>query len=257
MGDEAATGARETLKELAAAIESHFRSDLLGLYLFGSLAAGGFYPGKSDLDLMAIIAAEVEEGSQLEELRSLHDKFVSERPTWVERIEVAYVERGVLRTFGDRPRGSIAVVSPGEPLHIRDAGLELTLDWHGVITVGETILGPPPLDLGPPVSRSTYRHAVETLLKEWPTRVRASWVAYVPAHQGYVVMTLCRALYALATGEQATKEEAATWVAARYPEWSRFISEAHATYRADVRDSHHDLISFTDYAVAQADDPNR
>ncbi len=27
--------------------------------------------------------------------------------------------------------------------------------------------------------------------------------------------------------------------------------------RADVRDSHHDLISFTDYAVARADDPNR
>jgi hypothetical protein len=48
MEDEAATGARETLKELAAAIESHFRSELLGLYLFGSLAAGGFYPGKSD-----------------------------------------------------------------------------------------------------------------------------------------------------------------------------------------------------------------
>jgi hypothetical protein len=69
-------------------------------------------------------------------------------------------------------------------------------------------------------------------------------------------MTLCRALYALDTGEQATKEEAATWAAARYPEWSRFISEAHATYRADVRDPR-DHISFTDYAVAQADDPNR
>ena len=88
-------------------------------------------------------------------------------------------------------------------------------------------------------------------------RSSASWVAYVPAHQGYVVMTLCRALYALATGKQATKEEAATWAAARYPEWSRFISETHATYRADVRDSHHALISFTDYAVAQADDPKR
>ena len=112
MGDEAATGARETLKELAAAIESHFRSDLLGLYLFGSLAAGGFCPGKSDLDLMAIIAAEVEEGSQLEELRSLHDAFLSERPTWIERIEVAYVERGVLQTFGDRPSGRIAVINP-------------------------------------------------------------------------------------------------------------------------------------------------
>ncbi len=146
MGDGAATDARATLKQLADAIERHFGSNLLGLYLFGSLAAGGFYPGKSDLDLMAIIAAEVEEGAQLEELRGLHDEFLSERPTWLERIEVSYVERGVLRTFGYRPRGRIVVVCPGEPLHIRDAGVESTLDWHAVTTQGETIHGPPPLD---------------------------------------------------------------------------------------------------------------
>jgi predicted nucleotidyltransferase len=148
-GDGTETDAWETLKELAAAIESHFGSDLLGLYLFGSLAAGGFYPGKSDIDLMAIIGAGVEEGPQLEDLRSLHDTFVSERPAWVERVEVAYVERGVLQTFGERPRGRIADVCPGERLRIRDAGAEFTLDWHGVTTVGETIFGPPPLDLGP------------------------------------------------------------------------------------------------------------
>ena len=57
MGDPAATGAGETLKQLTSAIDGHLGSGLLGLYLFGSLAAGGFYPGKSDLDLMAIVAA--------------------------------------------------------------------------------------------------------------------------------------------------------------------------------------------------------
>jgi predicted nucleotidyltransferase len=254
MGDGAAMDARKTLEQLTSALESHFGSDLLGLYLFGSLAAGGFYPGKSDLDLMAIIADEVEEGQQLEELRTLHDAFVSERPAWVERVEVAYVARGVLRTFGDRPSGRIAVISPGEPLHIRDVGFDSTLDWHSVSTQGETILGPPPLDLGPKVSPDAYRQAVEALLRAWPSRVRAPWVAYVPAHQGYVVMTLCRALYALATGEQTTKEEAAAWAAARYPEWASFIEEARARYRADVRDSHHALISFTDHAVEHGDD---
>ena len=125
MGDAAATGARETLKQLTSALHNHLGSDLHGLYLFGSLAAGAFYPGKSDLDLMAIVAAEVEEGQQLESLRSLHDAFVSERPAWVERVEVAYVDRGVLRTFGDRPSGRIAVINPGEPLHIRDVRLRL------------------------------------------------------------------------------------------------------------------------------------
>ena len=253
MEDATAMDARETLKQLTSAIQRHLGSDLLGLYLFGSLAAGGFYPGKSDLDLMAIVAAEVEEGQQLEALRALHKTFVSERPAWVERVEVAYVDRRVLRTFGDRPSGRIAVINPGEPLHIRDVGFDSTLDWHSVSTRGETILGPPPLDLGPKVSAGAYRHAVEALLREWPNRVRAPWVAYVPAHQGYVVMTLCRALYALATGEQTTKEEAAAWAAVRYPEWSSFINEARASYRADVHASHRALISFTDHTVAEAD----
>lgn len=253
MGDAAATDARETLKQLTSALRNHLGSDLHGLYLFGSLAAGGFYAGKSDLDVMAVVTAGIEEGQQLEELRALHEAFVAERPVWVERIEVVYVDRDVLRTLTDRPRGRIAVVCPGEPLHVRDAGFESTLDWHGVTTQGETILGPPPLDLGPKISRDAYRHAVEALLKEWPSRVRAPWVAYVPAHQGYVVMTLCRALYALATGEQTTKDEAAAWAAARYPEWSSYINEARATYRADVHDQHDALISFTDHAVSEAD----
>jgi hypothetical protein len=254
MEAEATTDARKTLAQLAAAIERHWGSDLLGLYLFGSLAGGGFYAGKSDLDVMAVVTAEVEDGQQLEELRALHAAFVAERPAWVERIEVAYVDRDVLRTLADRPRGRIAVICPGEPLHVRDAGFESTLDWHSVSTQGETILGPPPLDLGPEVTPGAYRHAVEALLREWPSRVRAPWVAYVPAHQGYVVMTICRALYSLATGEQTTKEEAAAWAAARYPEWSGFIHEAQQRYRADVRDSHNSLISFTDHAVAEADD---
>lgn len=106
---------RATLGQLTRLIESRLGSNLLGLYLFGSLATGGFYPGKSDLDLIAIVKAEIEGGDQLEALRRLHDAFVSERPTWVERIEVAYVSREVLQTFSDRPSGTIAVISPGEP----------------------------------------------------------------------------------------------------------------------------------------------
>jgi len=235
------------------AIERRFDSQLLGLYLFGSLVTGGFYAGKSDLDLIAVVQNDVAEGEQLEALRGLHAAFVSERPAWVERVEVTYVSREVLQTLSGRPDGSVAVISPGEPLHIRDVGFDSTLDWYSVCTQGETLLGPPPLELGPNVTANAYRQAVEAQLSEWPGRVRAPWVAYVPAHQGYVVLTLCRALHVLTTGEQTTKEAAAAWAAVNYPEWSAFITDALATYRADLHEPHQALIEFTDHAAAEAE----
>jgi predicted nucleotidyltransferase len=245
--------AREALAQLELVLDRQLGSDLVGLYLFGSLATGAFYPGKSDLDLIAVVETQVEEGDQLEALRGMHDVFVTERPEWVERIEVSYVDREVLQTFGGQPSGRLAVISPGEPLHVRDAGYYAVLDWYGVCRYGETLSGPPPLDLGPEVTPSAFRHAVEETLREWPSRVSAPWVAYVPAHQGYVVVTLCRALYALATGEQTDKETAAAWAAARFPESATFIQKALATYRADVQESHQALIAFTDHVLAEAE----
>jgi hypothetical protein len=67
------------------------------------------------------------------------------------------------------------------------------------------------------------------------------------------VVTLCRALHALATGEQTTKEEAAAWAAATFPDWATFIDESLARYRADVDEAHQALIRFTDYVVAEAE----
>jgi predicted nucleotidyltransferase len=244
---------RETLEQLTRTIERHLGSNLLGLYLFGSLAAGGFYRGKSDLDLIAVVQRDVEEGEQLEALRTLHDTFVAERPAWVERIEVGYASREVLQTFGDRPSGRIAVISPGEPLHIRDAGFESTLNWYSACSDGETLLGPPPRELGPLVTREARRRAVAELLGEWRRRVREPSVAYVPAAQGYIVVTLCRALYTLATGQQATKEAAAAWAAATFPEWASFIDASLEQYRADVHEAHHAVIEFTDHALGAAE----
>jgi hypothetical protein len=80
--------------------------------------------------------------------------------------------------------------------------------------------------------------------------VRAPSVAYVPAQQGYIVATLCRALYALETGEQTSKEAAVAWAAERFPEWGSFVNDSLARYRADVSEAHQAVIRFTDFAAS-------
>ena len=133
-------------------------------------------------------------GRDTRALRSRHDCFVAEFPAWQERVEVGYVSQAVLQTFGDVPKGQVAIVSPGEPLNVKAAGSEWVLDWHSVCVQGETLVGPPPHEIGPAVTAGAYREAVLAQLREWKTEVRAAQVAYVPAHQGYIVATVCRAL---------------------------------------------------------------
>ena len=180
--------------------------------------------------------------------------FEDERPGWRDRIETLYLSRAVLQTFTDEPRGRVARVSPGEPLHHRelDGNLGWILDWHGVVTAGETVYGPPPLELGPPVTNEMFRAAVVAYLGELRQTVRENAVAYVPVNQGYIVATVCRALYSLATGEQTSKERAVAWLAAQRPDLADYLWSSYATYRADVRGPHERLIRFVDEANSQA-----
>jgi predicted nucleotidyltransferase len=90
--------------ELAELLEHELGADLLGLYVFGSLAAGGFVDGRSDVDLLAVLDQDVDE-DRLPRLKQLHDAFAAEHPAWVERVEVCYVSRAVLQTLGATPGG--------------------------------------------------------------------------------------------------------------------------------------------------------
>ena len=245
---------RATLGELVAQIHGHFGRRLLGLYLFGSLTAGGFYPGRSDLDLFGVLVSDVAEGDDLNSLRALHERFENERPAWRDRIEALYLSKDVLQTFASVPVGIVARISPGEPMHQRDLGGDIgwLIDWHSVLSVGETLFGPPPSTLGPPIADGLFREAVGSQLREWRALVRQREAAYVPAYQGYIVATVSRALYTLATGAETSKETAVAWLAKRHPELAEFVWTSYDAYRADVRDRHDRLIRFVDDASDEA-----
>ena len=245
---------QETLAELATAVVDELRDDLLGLYLFGSLATGDFYEGRSDLDLIAVVSSAVDE-SALDRLRAMHHEFEAARPAWRNRIEVLYLSRAVLATFAAEPRGQVARISPGEPLHFRelDGDLGWLLDWHAVLTAGRSLHGPPASEIGPGISPERLRLAVIAQMKEMQETVRDPTVAYAPGYQGYIAATVCRGLYSLATGEQTSKERAIAWVAERRPELADFLWSAYNAYRADVREPHERLTRFVDSALSEVE----
>jgi predicted nucleotidyltransferase len=49
---------RDRVAELTTLLRDELGGSLLGLYLFGSVAAGGFVAGRSDVDLFAVVEDE-------------------------------------------------------------------------------------------------------------------------------------------------------------------------------------------------------
>jgi hypothetical protein len=218
------------LDDLHSGIRSVLGDDLTGLYLFGSAVYGDFTPGVSDIDLVAATRRFMT-NVDIDRLRDMHTQIVDRHPAWDDRIEVAYQSLHGLRSWATE-RSPMGIISPGEPIHLIGAGAEWRINWFFVLDHGVTLDGPPPDELIPPIDRDVFIEAARELGLWWRERIHE-----VTAQRAgsYAILTTCRALYTHRTGEHASKQQAAAWVAARHPEWSSLIDMALAR-RVSVED---------------------
>lgn len=112
---------------------------LIGLYLHGSLVVGDFAPGRSDVDLMAVLTVQPDD-EVLVSLGGVHDKVSELFPTWRGHVEAEYVAIDTLRQHS--AGGAVAApeviarVSPGEQLHLLGATPHRILGWSLVRRCG-------------------------------------------------------------------------------------------------------------------------
>ena len=210
------------LGELVTSIQAVLGADLVGIYLYGSLVSGGFDAGVSDLDLVAVTGAEVTR-VDLAGLEQMHRDFLAVRPEWADRIEVVYIGRDALASFRTS-RGRLAVVSPGEPFHLRDERSAAWLqNWYFVREGGIVLSGPPAADVVPPITWTEFVDATTRYAEEISTRRMEDTS---PGALAYAVLTMCRALFTIRTDGLGTKQEAADWTRERIPEWDGLIDAA-------------------------------
>ncbi len=220
----------ELLGGLLNRMQQILNRKLIGLYLYGSLVTGDFDRETSDIDLLAVASSEIND-EEFERLRKMHDDFVAENRKWGDRIEIAYLSATALRTFKTQT-SRIAVISPGEPFHFKEAGNDWLINWRVARENGVALFGPAPTTIIEPISKQEFLKAVCEQAKDW-----GEWVYQMrnrPA-QAYAILTMCRALYAYKNGEQVSKKQAARWAQECYPQWSSLIQNALA-WRAAWRD---------------------
>lgn len=203
---------------------------LVGLYLYGSLVWGDFDCDISDIDLLAALSSDIDD-RDLARLREMHADFAKTYVQWDDRIEVQYISTEILRTFKTKT-GNMAVISPGEPLHMVQADRQWLLNWYFVQDYGVTLLGPCPTSFIEPVSKEEFIQGVREQALAWRHYVKNT--RHSRPYQSYAILTMCRALYTLRFKEQVSKKKAALWAQKELPEYACLIKDA-LEWRADCQ----------------------
>jgi hypothetical protein len=196
-------------------------SSLVGLYLFGSLTTGDFDAAVSDIDLLAVLADSPSQRLAAR-LRRMHADLAQANPAWDDRIEVIYISaQGLARCR--TATTTIAVISPGEPFHLVQAGQDWILNWYPARQSGVRLLGPPIDSLIPPIPSAEYIDQVRRSLVGFTNRIPGD---ATPGSQAYAILTMCRGLYAIRFGERLSKRAAAAWAQHEFPQWADLIGRA-------------------------------
>ena len=196
-------------------------SSLVGLYVYGSLVAGGFDPEISDVDLIAVLFDDPSDELSAR-LEQMHESLAQQHPEWAGRIEVVYVaETRLQRLHEDIPR--MAVISPGEPFHLVTAGPEWVLTWYPAREEAVALVGREISTVIPEIQQDVFLDAVRERLKQFRTELKDDDSLGSCA---YTVFTLCRGMYTLEFGSRPSKMRAGEWVADEFPEWAALIESA-------------------------------
>jgi predicted nucleotidyltransferase len=239
------------LNSLLSQIQAALQHKLDGVYLFGSLVWGDFDYDISDIDLLVATSSDI--GREFTDLQRMQQDFVATHTVWDDRIEIAYLSVAALQTFKSHP-SKIAIISPGEPFHIKDAGKDWLINWYIVQEKGRALFGPDPKTLIDPISKQEFIRAVQDQTRDW-----GDWVYHTRTRkaQAYAILTMCRALYAYRRGDQVSKRQAAVWAQKELPQWSALIENA-LSWRAarDDKTVDHDAtfpetLRFVQFIIAQ------
>jgi Domain of unknown function (DUF4111)/Nucleotidyltransferase domain len=201
--------------------------DLVGAYLYGSAVSGGFDPAISDLDVVVVTERSSDE-IEFEVFDGVVRRLAAREPDWAERLDITFVGRQTLATF--RSGGPLVEISHEEPLHRIPNADDWIETWFLAREADTPLIGPSAKDVIPPIDFDEFIRGVALDVDRLVERARTDPLDRAVA---YRLLTLSRALTSLETGRICSKDEAAAWVANRFPETAPALEAAR-----EVRQTH-------------------
>ena len=238
--------------DLLARVRTILGEAFLGLYFYGSLASGDFVPGRSDVDFLVLTSGGLSP-TQFTALQAMHAELAASGRLPNADVEGVYLPQAALRRHeADGP--AIPTLNTNGDFYFAPLGIDWVIQRHTLRVHGWSITGPPTRDLIDPVSAEDLRAAVrQSLTGWWSSRLEdPSWMQDV-GYRPYAVLTMCRALHTLASGEIATKDAAARWALGVVDrQWHGLIEEAVA-WREGMRFERWDeVLGFIHYTLRES-----
>lgn len=225
-----------------AALREQLGDDLVGVYVHGSAALGGFVWGRSDLDVLAVVSegdADGEAEGEGDADSEPHERDWAAVGAAVSTVgdEWTPLELSVIRrSLAESPHEpwDFAVhvtVSDGAQRDSRvvldrgDGDPDLLLHLAVVRAAGIALHGPAPAELVGAIDR-------DEVLAQLVDELR--W-GVDNADEGYAVLNACRALRFAETGELVSKVDGAEWLLEQRPEHGVVVRRALDAQRRGIR----------------------
>lgn len=197
------------LIELLEGTRAILVENLVGLYLNGSFALGGF-DDDSDVDFIVVTETDVTEAQETA-LQAMHGSIYDLETPWAQHLEGSYITADLLKR-SDPTHTALLYLDNGARKLIRsDHCNTLVVRWtmreHGIALAGSD-----PKTLIDPVVPDELRQEAAAITHKWHLEIEAEpemlhnrWL------QTYAVVTHCRMLYTVQNGTITSKPNAVNW----------------------------------------------
>lgn len=222
------TSVNAFVAELHSRMTALLGDAMVGLYLDGSLALGDF-DEHSDVDFVAVTRRRISQQTFLR-LQAMHRELAQLDSPWAVQHEGSYLSLRELRRY-DPTQASHPNIERGAGEILKWATHDATWNVHRHVLRerGIIVAGPSPAELVDPIDFDELRIHMRRCMQDWPGVI----VRYPHqpissrGYQSYIVLTLCRMLCTIQTGDIRSKPAAVRWAQQRFgAAWADHIADA-------------------------------
>jgi predicted nucleotidyltransferase len=241
----------KVLELLLSSASQVLGNQLVGMYLYGSLATGDFDLETSDIDFLVVTTSSLSDKT-IADLETMHHRIWKSGLKWAAKLEGSYIPKRDIRRHS--PRSAPCPTVNESRFYLDKRGSDWIIQRHIIREQGITLAGPDPKTLIDALGPADIRKAVKGVLQEWwfPMLEDPTWLRkHGSEYHAYAILTMCRALYTLEKGAIVSKPIAARWVQSKLGEpWSQVIEqsldpEKHDSGKSDLYSNALQLIRIT------------